>query len=72
MELKLEHEQEKTHLFQQHNAEKDGLVRDHEREIEKLEKQLRAAMAEHETQTQECRKRDGQVMINNVWKAYAY
>ncbi|XP_064891054.1 centrosomal protein of 112 kDa isoform X6 [Columba livia] len=62
VELKLEHEQEKTHLFQQHNAEKDGLVRDHEREIEKLEKQLRAAMAEHETQTQECRKRDGQVI----------
>ncbi len=35
VELKLEHEQEKTHLFQQHNAEKDCLVRDHEREIEK-------------------------------------
>uniref|UniRef100_A0A8B9MKC3 DUF4485 domain-containing protein n=1 Tax=Accipiter nisus TaxID=211598 RepID=A0A8B9MKC3_9AVES len=65
VELKLEHEQEKTHLFQQHNAEKDCLVRDHEREIEKLEKQLRAAMAEHESKTQECRKRDGQVMINN-------
>nr|XP_038021450.1 centrosomal protein of 112 kDa isoform X2 [Anas platyrhynchos] len=62
VELKLEHEQEKTHLFQQHNAEKDCLVRDHEREIEKLEKELRAAMAEHESKTQECRKRDGQVM----------
>lgn len=72
MELKLEHEQEKTHLFQQHNAEKDCLVRDHEREIEKLEKQLRAAMAEHESKTQECRMQDAQVMINNVWKAYAY
>uniref|UniRef100_U3IT51 Centrosomal protein 112 n=1 Tax=Anas platyrhynchos platyrhynchos TaxID=8840 RepID=U3IT51_ANAPP len=66
VELKLEHEQEKTHLFQQHNAEKDCLVRDHEREIEKLEKELRAAMAEHESKTQECRKRDGQVMINNL------
>ncbi|XP_065504127.1 centrosomal protein of 112 kDa isoform X2 [Caloenas nicobarica] len=64
VELKLEHEQEKTHLFQQHNAEKDGLARDHEREIEKLEKQLRAAMAEHESQTQECRKRDGQVICD--------
>ncbi|KFQ31410.1 Centrosomal protein of 112 kDa, partial [Mesitornis unicolor] len=62
VELKLEHEQEKTHLFQQHNAEKDCLVRDHQREIEKLEKQLRAAMAEHESKTQECRKRDGQVI----------
>ncbi|XP_061866695.1 centrosomal protein of 112 kDa isoform X2 [Colius striatus] len=62
VELKLEHEQEKTHLFQQHNAEKDCLVRDHGREMEKREKQLRAAMAEHESQTQECRKRDGQVI----------
>ncbi|NXL41422.1 CE112 protein, partial [Podilymbus podiceps] len=64
VELKLEHEQEKTHLFQQHNAEKDCLVRDHEREIEKLEKQLRAAVAEHESKTQECRKRDGQVICD--------
>nr|XP_014341693.1 PREDICTED: centrosomal protein of 112 kDa isoform X2 [Latimeria chalumnae] len=60
VELKLEHEQEKTHLFQQHNTEKDCLVQDHEREIEKLEKQLRAAMLEHETKTQEWRKRDAQ------------
>ncbi|XP_075297276.1 centrosomal protein of 112 kDa isoform X1 [Opisthocomus hoazin] len=64
VELKLEREQEKTHLFQQHNAEKDCLVRDHEREIEKLEKQLRAAMAEHESRTQEFRKRDGQVICD--------
>ncbi|XP_074744974.1 centrosomal protein of 112 kDa isoform X2 [Strix uralensis] len=64
VELKLEHEQEKTHLFQQHNTEKDCLVRDHEREIEKLEKQLRAAMEEHESKTQECRKRDGQIICD--------
>ncbi|NWX19366.1 CE112 protein, partial [Aegotheles bennettii] len=64
VELKLEHEQEKTHLFQQHNAEKDCLVRDHGREIEKQEKQLRAAMAQHESKTQECRKRDGQVICD--------
>ncbi|XP_043941043.1 centrosomal protein of 112 kDa isoform X2 [Protopterus annectens] len=62
VELKLEHEQEKTHLFQQHNAEKDNLVQDHEREIEKLEKQLRAAMLEHENKTQEWRKRDAQTI----------
>uniref|UniRef100_A0A8C3EIW1 Centrosomal protein 112 n=1 Tax=Corvus moneduloides TaxID=1196302 RepID=A0A8C3EIW1_CORMO len=62
VELKLEHEQEKTHLFQQHNAVQDCLVRDHQREIEKLEKQLRTAMAEHQSQTQESRKRDGQVI----------
>ncbi|XP_057894763.1 centrosomal protein of 112 kDa isoform X2 [Melospiza georgiana] len=62
VELKLEHEQEKTHLFQQHNTAHECLVRDHQREMEKLEKQLRAAMAEHESQTQDCRKRDGQVI----------
>ncbi|XP_068066128.1 centrosomal protein of 112 kDa [Anomalospiza imberbis] len=62
VELKLEHEQEKTHLFQQHNTAQDCLVRDHQREMEKLEKQLRAAMAEHESQTQDSRKRDGQVI----------
>uniref|UniRef100_A0A8C0ZGL4 Centrosomal protein 112 n=1 Tax=Cyanistes caeruleus TaxID=156563 RepID=A0A8C0ZGL4_CYACU len=62
VELKLEHEQEKTHLFQQHNAVQDCLVRDHQREIEKLEKQLCATMAEHESQAHESRKRDGQVI----------
>ncbi|XP_066188460.1 centrosomal protein of 112 kDa [Sylvia atricapilla] len=62
VELKLEHEQEKTHLFQQHNALQDCLVREHQREMEKLEKQLRAAMAQHESQTHESRKRDGQVI----------
>ncbi|NXX29863.1 CE112 protein, partial [Nicator chloris] len=62
VELKLEHEQEKTHLFQQHNAVHDCLVRDHQREMEKVEKQLCAAMADHESQTHECRKRDGQVI----------
>ncbi|NWW32563.1 CE112 protein, partial [Panurus biarmicus] len=62
VELKLEHEQEKTHLFQQHNAVQECLVRDHQREIEKLEKQLRAAMADHESQSHESRKRDGQVI----------
>uniref|UniRef100_A0ACB8EKN9 Uncharacterized protein n=1 Tax=Sphaerodactylus townsendi TaxID=933632 RepID=A0ACB8EKN9_9SAUR len=60
VELKLEHEQEKTHLFQQHNTEKDCLVQDHEREIEKLEKQLRAAMTEHDNKILEFRKRDAQ------------
>uniref|UniRef100_A0A8C5ZI57 Centrosomal protein 112 n=1 Tax=Marmota marmota marmota TaxID=9994 RepID=A0A8C5ZI57_MARMA len=62
VELKLEHEQEKTHLLQQHNAEKGSLVRDHEREIENLEKQLRAANMEHENQIQEFKKRDAQVV----------
>ncbi|NXG62283.1 CE112 protein, partial [Hemiprocne comata] len=64
VELKLEHEQEKTHLFQQHKAEKDCLVRDHQREMEKQEKQLGAAMAQLEGETQECRKQDGQVICD--------
>ncbi|XP_072846914.2 centrosomal protein of 112 kDa isoform X4 [Pogona vitticeps] len=64
VELKLEHEQEKMHLLQQHNTEKDSLVRDHEREIEKLEKRLRAAMTEYDNKSQECRKRDGQVICD--------
>ncbi|NWW96300.1 CE112 protein, partial [Rhynochetos jubatus] len=70
VELKLEHEQEKTHLFQQHNAEKDCLVRDHEREIEKLGKQLRAAMAEHESKIQECRKREGQLRLDLILRLH--
>ncbi|XP_048346975.1 centrosomal protein of 112 kDa isoform X3 [Sphaerodactylus townsendi] len=64
VELKLEHEQEKTHLFQQHNTEKDCLVQDHEREIEKLEKQLRAAMTEHDNKILEFRKRDAQIICD--------
>uniref|UniRef100_A0A6I8N1X1 Centrosomal protein 112 n=1 Tax=Ornithorhynchus anatinus TaxID=9258 RepID=A0A6I8N1X1_ORNAN len=64
VELKLEHEQEKTHLFQQHNTEKDCLVQDHEREIENLEKQLRAAMMDHENKIQEFRKRDAQIICD--------
>ncbi|KAG7459557.1 hypothetical protein MATL_G00211900 [Megalops atlanticus] len=62
VELKMQQEQERTHLFQHHNAEKDSLVRDHQREIDNLEKQSRAAMLQHETQTQEWRKRDAQSM----------
>uniref|UniRef100_A0AAR2K338 DUF4485 domain-containing protein n=1 Tax=Pygocentrus nattereri TaxID=42514 RepID=A0AAR2K338_PYGNA len=62
VDLKLQHEQERTHLFQQHNAEKDSLVQDHQREIGSLEKQARTAMVQHQAQTQEWRKRDGQTI----------
>ncbi|KAB0367435.1 hypothetical protein FD755_020759 [Muntiacus reevesi] len=61
VELKLEHEQEKTHLLQQHNAETESLVRDHERKVGDLESQLRAANMEHENQIQEFKKRDSQI-----------
>ncbi|XP_026862546.2 centrosomal protein of 112 kDa isoform X2 [Electrophorus electricus] len=60
VELKLQYEQERSHLFQQHNAEKDSLVQDHQREIGSLQQQTRAAMLQHQAQTQEWRKRDAQ------------
>lgn len=61
VEQKLQHEQERTHLLQMHNAEKDSLVQDHQQEICNLEKQTRAAMIQQQSQTQELRKRDAQV-----------
>uniref|UniRef100_A0A8C9WEK3 Centrosomal protein 112 n=1 Tax=Scleropages formosus TaxID=113540 RepID=A0A8C9WEK3_SCLFO len=63
VELKLQHEQERTHLFQQHSTEKDSLVRDHQREIDNLERQSRAAMLQHQEQTQEWRERDSQAQV---------
>ncbi|XP_073799408.1 centrosomal protein of 112 kDa isoform X7 [Danio rerio] len=63
VELKLQHEQERTHLLQTHNAEKDSLVQDHQREIDSLDKQTRAAMVQQQTQTQEWRKRDAQALF---------
>lgn len=74
MELKLQHEQERTHLLQQHNTEKDSLVQDHQREIASLEKQARSAMAQHQAQTQEWRKRDGQVcgLFFSISPCFAY
>ncbi|XP_052411266.1 centrosomal protein of 112 kDa-like [Carassius gibelio] len=62
VELKLQHEQERTHLLQTHNAEKDSLVQDHQREIDSLDKQARATMVQHQTQTQEWRKRNAQTI----------
>uniref|UniRef100_A0A8C1JZQ1 DUF4485 domain-containing protein n=1 Tax=Cyprinus carpio TaxID=7962 RepID=A0A8C1JZQ1_CYPCA len=62
VELKLQHEQERTHLLQTHNAEKDSLVQDHQREIDSLDKHARAAMVQQQTQTQEWRKRDAQTI----------
>uniref|UniRef100_A0A672M394 Centrosomal protein of 112 kDa-like n=1 Tax=Sinocyclocheilus grahami TaxID=75366 RepID=A0A672M394_SINGR len=62
VELKLQHEQERTHLLQTHNAEKDSLVQDHQREIDSLDKQARATMVQQQTQTLEGRKRDAQTI----------
>lgn len=62
VELKLEHEQEKSHLYQQHSSERDSLIKDHEQEIDRLEKQLQNAMSEHEKKTLAWRERDAQVI----------
>uniref|UniRef100_A0A8C1IUA9 Centrosomal protein 112 n=1 Tax=Cyprinus carpio TaxID=7962 RepID=A0A8C1IUA9_CYPCA len=62
VELKLQHEQERTHLLQTHNAEKDSLVQDHQQEIDSMDKQARAAMVQQQTQTQEWRKRNAQTI----------
>ncbi|XP_049324082.1 centrosomal protein of 112 kDa isoform X3 [Astyanax mexicanus] len=62
VDLKLQQEQERTHLLQKHNGEKEGLVQEHQREISSLERQARAAMLQHQAQTQEWRRRDGQTI----------
>ncbi|XP_042586972.1 centrosomal protein of 112 kDa-like isoform X7 [Cyprinus carpio] len=66
VELKLQHEQERTHLLQTHNAEKDSLVQDHQQEIDSLDKQARAAMVQQQTQTQEWRKRNAQLLFSTL------
>ncbi|KAJ8399657.1 hypothetical protein AAFF_G00407620 [Aldrovandia affinis] len=71
VELKLRHEQERTHLFQQHNAEKDSLVLDHQREIDSSGQHSRATTFPHETQTQEWRTRDSQAMMGPETEGHA-
>uniref|UniRef100_A0A3B1K6B8 Centrosomal protein 112 n=1 Tax=Astyanax mexicanus TaxID=7994 RepID=A0A3B1K6B8_ASTMX len=66
VDLKLQQEQERTHLLQKHNGEKEGLVQEHQREISSLERQARAAMLQHQAQTQEWRRRDGQQTISDL------
>ncbi|XP_018091007.1 centrosomal protein of 112 kDa-like isoform X2 [Xenopus laevis] len=62
VELRLGHEQERTHLFQQHNNEKESIIKDHEKEIDRLEKQLRNTISDHELKTQAWRQRDAQII----------
>uniref|UniRef100_A0A8C1H1M8 Centrosomal protein 112 n=1 Tax=Cyprinus carpio carpio TaxID=630221 RepID=A0A8C1H1M8_CYPCA len=71
VELKLQHEQERTHLLQTHNAEKDSLVQDHQQEIDSLDKQARAAMVQQQTQTQEWRKRNAQTISDLEDQVYS-
>ncbi|XP_075435648.1 centrosomal protein of 112 kDa [Ascaphus truei] len=62
VELKLEQEQEKTYLFQQHNTEKDSIVKDREQAIDMLEKELRITVSDHETKSQSLRQQDSQIV----------
>ncbi|XP_068434263.1 centrosomal protein of 112 kDa isoform X2 [Clinocottus analis] len=61
-EQRMQHEQERTRLQQQHSAEKDSLVQEHQWEVSSLERQARAALQQHQQQTQEWRKRDAQTI----------
>lgn len=60
-EQRMQLEQERTRLQQQHSAEKDSLVQERQREVLSLERQAKATLQQHQQHTQEWRKRDGQV-----------
>lgn len=60
-EQRVQHEEERTRLEQQHSAEKDSLVQERQREVLSLERQAKATLQQHQQHTQEWRKRDGQV-----------
>lgn len=60
-EQRVQHEEEKTRLQQQHSVEKDSLVQERQREVLSLERQAKATLQQHQQHTQEWRKRDGQV-----------
>lgn len=70
-ELRMQHEQERTRLQQQHIAEKDSMVQERQREVSSLERQARAALEQHQQLTQEWRKRDAQVGGLH-WSTFAY
>uniref|UniRef100_A0AAY5L3Y7 DUF4485 domain-containing protein n=1 Tax=Esox lucius TaxID=8010 RepID=A0AAY5L3Y7_ESOLU len=55
-------EQERTRLQQQHNAERDALVQQHQQEVGTMEREARAALHQHQLQSQEWRQRDAQTV----------
>uniref|UniRef100_A0AAY4BZ79 DUF4485 domain-containing protein n=1 Tax=Denticeps clupeoides TaxID=299321 RepID=A0AAY4BZ79_9TELE len=63
VELKLQHEQEKTYLLHQHNTEKDSLTQDHKLELQSLDKESRASMIQHEAQIQKWKKSNEQRVL---------
>ena len=60
-EQRVQREQERTRLQQQHSADRDSQARERQREVGSLERQARAALQQHQLHTQEWRKRDAQV-----------
>ncbi|XP_034075909.1 centrosomal protein of 112 kDa isoform X1 [Gymnodraco acuticeps] len=61
-EQRMQHEQERTRLQQQHSTEKDSLVQERQWEVSSLERQARAALQQHQQNTQEWRKLDAQTI----------
>ncbi|XP_062308757.1 centrosomal protein of 112 kDa isoform X2 [Osmerus eperlanus] len=61
-EQRVQQEQERTRLQQQHSAEKDSLVQERQREVGSLERQARATLLQHQQHTQEWRQRDAQTI----------
>ncbi|XP_067089124.1 centrosomal protein of 112 kDa [Osmerus mordax] len=62
-EQRVQQEQERTRLQQQHSAEKDSLVQERQREVGSLERQARATLLQHQQHTQEWRQRDAQTIL---------
>ncbi|KAK1877601.1 Centrosomal protein of 112 kDa [Dissostichus eleginoides] len=63
-EQRMQHEQERTRLQQQHSTEKDSLVQERQWEVSSLERQARAALQQHQQNTQEWRKLDAQTILD--------
>uniref|UniRef100_A0A3Q2EFQ5 Centrosomal protein 112 n=1 Tax=Cyprinodon variegatus TaxID=28743 RepID=A0A3Q2EFQ5_CYPVA len=53
---------ERMRLQQQHSAEKENLVQEHQREAGSLERQARATLQQHQQHAEEWRKRDAQTI----------
>ncbi|XP_046893646.1 centrosomal protein of 112 kDa isoform X4 [Hypomesus transpacificus] len=61
-EQRVQQEQDRTRLQQQHSAEKDSLVQECQREVGSLERRARATLLQHQQHTQEWRQRDAQTI----------
>eukprot|EP00063_Salmo_salar_P065016 XP_014039851.1 PREDICTED: centrosomal protein of 112 kDa-like [Salmo salar] len=64
-------EQERMRLQQHYSTERDNLVQQRQREVGTMEREARAALHQHQQQTQEWRQRDAQVggLTTLLWSA---